>query len=174
MSKVFIPGSFDPIHLGHVKVIRLSIDMFGYENVIVGIGNNPSKQYMFSVEERTNFIKQIIEVKEIVQYNGSTVLAGIENKCNIIIKGIRNSADFESEMQMAEINELIVGNLDDYEDNYYEIQTLLLPIWNFTHCSSTNAKELVRLGQFKAADCIVGMHNVTEAIAKVYNINIPV
>ena len=105
MKKAVFPGSFDPITLGHEDVIIRAIALF--DEVIIAIGVNASKKYMFSLEERKSFIEQTFEAFEnvsVVTYAGLTVDFCKENEIGYIIRGLRNPADFEFEKAIAHTN----------------------------------------------------------------------
>ncbi|MDG1041500.1 MAG: pantetheine-phosphate adenylyltransferase [Flavobacteriaceae bacterium] len=105
MNKAIFPGSFDPITLGHVDIINRGITLF--DEVIIAIGENSSKNYMFSLEERIAFIKTTFKDNpkvSVVSYSGLTIdfckAIGVE----FILRGLRNPADFEFEKAIAHTN----------------------------------------------------------------------
>jgi pantetheine-phosphate adenylyltransferase len=105
MKKAIFPGSFDPITLGHFDIIERGIPLF--DELIIAIGINADKKYMFSLEERKQFIQNCFgnnpKVK-IVTYAGLTVHFCKENKVDYILRGLRNPADFEFEKAIAHTN----------------------------------------------------------------------
>jgi pantetheine-phosphate adenylyltransferase len=105
MNKAIFPGSFDPITLGHVDIINRGITLF--DEVIIAIGENSSKNYMFSLEERIAFIETTFKDNpkvSVVSYSGLTIdfckAIGVE----FILRGLRNPADFEFEKAIAHTN----------------------------------------------------------------------
>jgi pantetheine-phosphate adenylyltransferase len=105
MNKAIFPGSFDPITLGHVDIINRGVTLF--DEVIIAIGENSSKNYMFSLEERIAFIKTTFKDNpkvSVVSYSGLTIdfckAIGVE----FILRGLRNPADFEFEKAIAHTN----------------------------------------------------------------------
>jgi pantetheine-phosphate adenylyltransferase len=105
MKKAVFPGSFDPLTLGHEDVIARAIPLF--DEVIIAIGVNSSKKYMFSLEERKSFIEKTFEAYEnvsVVTYKGLTVDFCKDNNVDYIIRGLRNPADFEFEKAIAHTN----------------------------------------------------------------------
>ena len=105
MKKAIFPGSFDPITLGHHDIIERGVTLF--DELIIAIGINADKNYMFSLEERTQFIEDSFgnnpKIK-IVTYEGLTVHFCQENKIDFILRGLRNPADFEFEKAIAHTN----------------------------------------------------------------------
>ena len=105
MKKAVFPGSFDPLTLGHCDIIDRSIKLF--DEIIVAVGINSSKKYMFTLEERKKFINThyINEPKvKIMVYEGLTVDFCKKNQADFILRGLRNPADFEFEKAIAQTN----------------------------------------------------------------------
>jgi len=105
MKKAVFPGSFDPITLGHYDIIERSLQLF--DEVILAIGVNADKKYMFSLEERKGFIKEAFknEPKITVKtYEGLTVDFCIKENAPFILRGLRNPGDFEFEKAIAHTN----------------------------------------------------------------------
>ncbi|MEM9679808.1 MAG: pantetheine-phosphate adenylyltransferase [Bacteroidota bacterium] len=105
MRRALFPGSFDPITLGHYDIIKRGIKLF--DEVVVAIGINADKTYMFSIEERQKFIEKafIDEPKvKVVTYKGLTVDFCKEIDAKFILRGLRNPADFEFEKAIAHTN----------------------------------------------------------------------
>lgn len=105
MKKALFPGSFDPLTLGHVDIIKRGVVLF--DEVIVAIGINSEKNYMFSLEERKHFIEKTFKDEpkvKVVTYEGLTVQFCIDIKVPFILRGLRNPADFEFEKAIAHTN----------------------------------------------------------------------
>jgi len=106
MSKIAVfPGSFDPFTKGHEAVILKSLKVF--DKVIVGIGVNHKKQYLFNLENRLDHISEIfkgIENIEVDSFTGLTVDFCRSNNATHIIRGLRDSKDFEYEKSIAQMN----------------------------------------------------------------------
>ncbi|MEN9822065.1 MAG: pantetheine-phosphate adenylyltransferase [Ilumatobacteraceae bacterium] len=111
MATVLYPGSFDPLHLGHIDVIEQSVALFG--KVVVGVMHNPTKPGgMFTLEERVEMIRQSISYLPSVKvqaYPGLAVDAAKATKAAFIVKGLRTGGDFEVEQQMAHTNHAVSG-----------------------------------------------------------------
>lgn len=105
MKRAIFPGSFDPITLGHYDIIKRGIELF--DEVIVSIGINSEKKYMFSLEERKTFIEKAFKNEprvKVMTYEGLTVEFCKEIKVPFILRGLRNPADFEFEKAIAHTN----------------------------------------------------------------------
>tara|TARA_R110002124_G_scaffold233351_1_gene398547 strand:+ start:8539 stop:9006 length:468 start_codon:yes stop_codon:yes gene_type:complete len=110
MKKAVFPGSFDPITLGHVDIISRSLPLF--DEIVIAIGINAKKNYMFSVEERKKFIQNsfFAEQKITVEtYTGLTVDYCKSIQADFILRGLRNPADFEFEKAIAQTNRKLSG-----------------------------------------------------------------
>ncbi|MEN8765687.1 MAG: pantetheine-phosphate adenylyltransferase [Wenyingzhuangia sp.] len=110
MKKAVFPGSFDPITLGHVDIINRAMPLF--DELIISIGINDTKNYRFSLEERVAFIKKTlshIPNIKIKTYSGLTTEFCREIKADFILRGLRNPADFEFEKAIAITNRKLTG-----------------------------------------------------------------
>ena len=105
MRRAIFPGSFDPLTLGHYDIIKRGVKLF--DEVVVAIGVNSSKKYMFSLEERMNFIEKAFQNEpkvSVANYEGLTVDFCKEIDVKFILRGLRNPADFEFEKAIAHTN----------------------------------------------------------------------
>ena len=110
MKKAVFPGSFDPITLGHIDIIKRALPLF--DEVVIAIGVNAKKNYMFSLEQRMKFIQNAFfaEDKISVQtYKGLTVDYCKQINADFILRGLRNPADFEFEKAIAQTNRKLSG-----------------------------------------------------------------
>lgn len=107
------PGTFDPITLGHVDVIKRSVSLF--DKLIIGVGINASKQPMFTVEQRTGWIRDIFKDEpriDVAGYEGLTVDFCKKINARFILRGIRYVADFEYEKAIADMNRKLVPDIE--------------------------------------------------------------
>ena len=108
MKRAVFPGSFDPITLGHCDIINRGTQLF--DELIIAIGENLSKNYLFSLEQRKAFIENTFldnkKIKVFI-YSGLTIDFCKKIKANYILRGLRNSSDFEYENSIAQTNKEI-------------------------------------------------------------------
>jgi len=131
------PGTFDPVTNGHLDIIGRASETF--ETVVVGALENPSKQPMFSLEERVAMLKEACSGMPnvtVVSFRGLLVDLARAHGDAVIVKGLRAISDYEYEIQMAQMNHRLAG-----------VETLFMstsPKWSFL--SSSLVKEVARLG----------------------------
>jgi pantetheine-phosphate adenylyltransferase len=135
MRKAVFPGSFDPITLGHVDIISRSLPLF--DEIVIAIGINAKKNYMFSVDERKRFIQNAFFAEEkitVETYTGLTVDYCKSINADFILRGLRNPADFEFEKAIAQTNRKLSG-----------IETVfLLTSAETSYISSSIVRDIVR------------------------------
>lgn len=110
MRRAVFPGSFDPLTVGHCDIIERALVLF--DEIIIAIGINVEKKYMFSLEERERFLTETF-VKEprirVMTYEGLTVDFCQRQQAAFIVRGLRNPGDFEFEKAIAHINQKLSG-----------------------------------------------------------------
>jgi pantetheine-phosphate adenylyltransferase len=148
------PGSFDPIHNGHVEIIERAAHLF--DTVVVAAMRNPGKEPLFSLEARRAMIEESVShlpnVKAVINEDALLVVdLAREVGADVLVKGLRVASDFEYELQMAQMNEAISG-----------VMTMFVP------CASSQsfiASSLIRdIARFGGAERVAAM--VPEAVAK--------
>lgn len=138
MAKALCPGSFDPPTNGHVDVIERAARWF--DGVVVAVIANPSKEPMFSLDERKDLLAEAlahVDNLEIASFDGLLVDFARERGLNVIVKGLRAVSDFEYELQMAQMNAALSPGLDT-------MFVTAKPSWAFL--SSSLVKQVARYG----------------------------
>ena len=110
MKKAVFPGSFDPITIGHIDIVNRGMKIF--DEIIIAIGDNVDKKYMFSKEKRVELVEQTFrdyDKIKVESYKGLTVDFCKKNNTEFIIRGLRNPADFEFEKSIALTNREMSG-----------------------------------------------------------------
>lgn len=107
------PGSFDPITKGHEALVLRALSLF--DEIVIGIGVNSSKQYMFSLEQRIQWIKDTFKEHRNVQvttYQGLTIEFARQQNITHLLRGLRDSTDFNYERSIAQMNKALVPEID--------------------------------------------------------------
>jgi pantetheine-phosphate adenylyltransferase len=107
------PGSFDPITLGHVDIIERALPLF--DKIIIAVGTNSAKKYMFTLEQRLTWIKEAFKDEpkiQVVTYTGLTVDFAQSSGADFLLRGLRNPADFEFEKAIAQANRQLGPTLE--------------------------------------------------------------
>ncbi|MCB0431075.1 MAG: pantetheine-phosphate adenylyltransferase [Flavobacteriales bacterium] len=107
------PGSFDPITRGHESVVHRALNVF--DRIIVGVGHNSAKQYMFPIEQREAWIRSVFKNESRVtceSYEGLTVEFCRKVDARFILRGIRNTNDFEFERTIAAMNHAMAPEIE--------------------------------------------------------------
>ncbi|CEA08445.1 Phosphopantetheine adenylyltransferase [Arthrobacter saudimassiliensis] len=138
MQRAVCPGSYDPIHNGHLEIIARAANLF--DEVIVAVSTNYAKKYRFTDEQRLVMVSESVRALAGVRVvpMGEGLLADFcrEHGANAIVKGIRSTQDYQYELPMAMMNRHLTG-----------VETVFLPAESgYTHLSSTLIKEVAGLG----------------------------
>lgn len=139
MNKIAVfPGSFDPFHKGHLDIVNKALKVF--DKIIIAIGQNSTKNNLFSIKKREALIKKLFLNNEnirVITYNKLTVDLCKELNANFIIRGLRNTFDFEYEKSISFMNKSINN----------EIETIFfVSSQEFIQISSSIIRELYKNG----------------------------
>jgi pantetheine-phosphate adenylyltransferase len=135
MTTALCPGSFDPPTNGHIDVIERAIEIF--DQVVVAVVANPSKEPMFSADERMAMMRRAFADRvRLESFDGLLVNFARSVGVDVVVKGLRAVSDFDYELQMAQMNRTLAG-----------VETVFLPTnpeWSYL--SSSLVREVARLG----------------------------
>ena len=132
------PGSFDPPTLGHLDVIERATRLF--DRLVVAVGRNSAKAPLFSVEERMEALKQSVAHLpnvEVDSFSGLLIEYAAQMGAKSLVRGLRATADFEYEFQMAMINRRLEGDIET---------VFLMTSWEHSYLSSSMVREVALLG----------------------------
>lgn len=138
MKKALFPGSFDPFTIGHYDIVVRALNLF--DRVVIAIGENNTKQPVFPLEKRIEMIRQAFagnERVEIVSYTDLTIDLAQRVGAQYIVRGVRDTRDFEYERSIAETNKQL-GNIET---------VLLYTRPEYAHISSTLVRDLLKHGR---------------------------
>lgn len=110
IRRAVFPGSFDPFTLGHLDIIQRALPLF--DEIVIAIGKNASKQYMWSLEERIEKIEAATSAwnqVSVASYTGLTATFCKKIGAKFLLRGLRNTADFTYEQTIAQANEKVNG-----------------------------------------------------------------
>ena len=138
MKRAIYPGSFDPLTLGHLDMIKRSAKIV--DELVIGVLNNSAKNSLFSLDERVSMIKEMTESMPnvtVASFDGLLVDYMKEINATIIVRGLRAVTDFEYELQMAQTNHV----------ENPEVETIFLTTsLQYSYLSSTIVKEFASYG----------------------------
>jgi pantetheine-phosphate adenylyltransferase len=138
MKRAVYAGSFDPVTLGHLDIIKRSSLIF--DEIIVGVLHNSAKSPLFSVEERVNMLEEAttdIRNCRIQSFSGLLVDFAREMNTNVIVRGLRAVSDFEYELQIAQSNRVVAQDVDT---------VFLTTNMEYAYLSSSTVKEYAKYG----------------------------
>ncbi len=138
MKIAVFPGSFDPITIGHVQIVKRALPLF--DKVIIAVGVNSQKKYLYSLEERLKGIDRVFAKEpkvDVDKHEGLTAHYCIKKNARYLLRGLRNASDFDYEKQLSQMNQ-IIG--DGVETVFFISQP------EFSHISSTLVREVIKGG----------------------------
>ena len=138
MVRALFPGTFDPIHYGHIDIATRATRLF--DELVVAVYDKPLKSLLFSPEERMDLVKQAVKDNpkiKVVGYSGLTVDFCREVQANVIVRGLRVFSDFEFEFRMALANQRLVKDIET---------VALITAEQHTFLSSSTVREIATLG----------------------------
>ena len=138
MTRALYPGTFDPLHNGHLDVVTRASRLF--DEVILAVYDAPPKKLLFSTEERLQLASEAVAELgnvQVVSYTGLTVLVAAQYDAQAIVRGLRNVADFEYEKQIGWANSELAPEID---------LLCLYCAGRFAYLSATILKEVASLG----------------------------
>ena len=138
MQRAVYPGTFDPMTMGHVDLVKRASKLF--DSVIIAIASSDSKKPMFSLKERIEIGNKIFADDpkvEVVGFSGLLVNFAKDNDANILIRGLRVVADFEYEFQLANMNRAMSPDIES---------VFLTPKEEYSYISSSLVKEIATMG----------------------------
>lgn len=136
MKIAVFPGSFDPITIGHYDLIIRALSLF--DKVIVAVGTNSTKSYLFSLEQRLEWLKIVFgseEKIEIDHFDGLTAHYCQKVHANYLIRGLRNASDFDYEKTISQVNQIISDGIET---------VFLISTPQYSHVSSTIVREVIK------------------------------
>lgn len=148
MRKAVFPGSFDPLTLGHTDIIDRALPLF--DEIILAIGTNSTKKYMFSLEDRLSFLEKTYEKEskvKVMTYEGLTVDFCKSQNAGFLLRGLRNGQDLEFEKAIGQTNFKMAG-IDS---------VFLIASSGKSHISSTVVRDVIRHGgnyEFMVPDAV--------------------
>jgi pantetheine-phosphate adenylyltransferase len=138
VKRVIYPGSFDPITNGHLDVIHRAATLF--DEVVVAVANNEQKSSLFTADQRTVLIEEVIGKMpniRVARFDGLLVEFAKAQQATAVVRGLRAVSDFEFEFQMALMNRKLEPTIETI---------FLMPAEKYTYLSSRIVKEIARLG----------------------------
>ncbi len=136
MRIAVFPGSFDPITTGHVDLVMRSLDLF--DKIIVAVGINTQKKYLYTLEQRIEWLENVFAKEDRVSidsYEGLTAHYCNELGAKYLLRGLRNSSDFDYEKTISQLNNIVGKGIET---------VFLISQPEFSHISSTIVREIIK------------------------------
>jgi len=139
MSKIAVfPGSFDPITVGHVDLVKRALPLF--DTVVVAVGINAQKKYLFDLDRRMEWLHVVFESEDRVEvgsFEGLTADYAEKSGAKYLLRGLRNASDFDYEKTISQLNNIIGHGLETI---------FLIAQPGYSHISSTIVREIIKGG----------------------------
>lgn len=139
MKKIAVfPGSFDPITVGHEELVRRAAILF--DEVIVAVGINTQKKYLYSLEQRIQWLEAVFDNApniHVDSFEGLTAHYCTKKEARFLIRGLRNASDFDYEKTISQLNAIVGDGLET---------VFLISEPQFSHISSTIVREIIKGG----------------------------
>ena len=138
VKKAVFPGSFDPITTGHVDLVKRALTLF--DEITIAIGLNSQKQTLFEVDVRRGWIEKVFENEPRVRvdvFEGLTAHYCKKVGARFLLRGLRNSSDFDYEKTISQLNHIIGDKVET---------VFLISAPEFSHISSTIVREIIKGG----------------------------
>ncbi len=135
MKIAVFPGSFDPITTGHVDLVERALPLF--DKIIVAVGVNTTKQYLFPLEQRLEWLRQVFAKYpqiEVDHFEKLTAHYCLRIGARYLLRGLRNAADFDYEKTISQLNHIVGGGIET---------VFLISQPEFSHISSTIVREII-------------------------------
>ncbi len=136
MKIAVFPGSFDPITVGHVDLVRRAAPLF--DEIIVAVGINSQKKYLFDLEQRISWLEDVFadDVKvEVDSYEGLTAHFCKKRNADYLLRGLRNASDFDYEKTISQLNNIVGEGIET---------VFLISQPAYSHISSTIVREIIK------------------------------
>lgn len=138
MKIAVFPGSFDPITIGHVQIVKRALPLF--DKIIIAVGVNSQKKYLYSLDERLEGIRSVFSNEpkiEVDKHEGLTAHYCVKKKAKYLLRGLRNASDFDYEKQLSQMNQIIGNGVET---------VFLISQPAYSHISSTLVREIIKGG----------------------------
>ncbi|MEL6922965.1 MAG: pantetheine-phosphate adenylyltransferase [Bacteroidota bacterium] len=139
MKKIAVfPGSFDPITIGHYDLVKRALPIF--DEIIVAVGINSQKKYLFSLEQRLEWLEDVFKAEAQVRvgsFEGLTAHYCQQLGAQYLLRGLRNASDFDYEKTISQLNNIVGEGIET---------VFLISQPNYSHISSTIVREIIKGG----------------------------
>lgn len=138
MKTAVFPGSFDPITRGHVELVKRAIPLF--DRIVVAVGVNSQKRYLFDLEQRMHWLREVFEGEpkvDVETFEGLTAHFCNQIGARYLLRGLRNASDFDYEKTISQLNEIVGDGLETI---------FLISQPAYSHISSTIVREIIKGG----------------------------